>query len=535
MKANQDDINDPFENGLRIKAEKMLTDIGQRKLMTSDQDIQALFQELQVHQIELEMQNDELKTANEGLELQQIKFSSIYNLAPLGYFILNNYGVIEEVNNAGAFLIEGGKAGLLGKRMMQFVSHEYSETFYRFFKDMQGSQAKQSCQLKMISRANTEFYAQVEGTAISPLTGGGAEYYIAIIDITERIEAVKTLAETKERLELSLEASSAGAWELDLDNMHFYLDEFNYHMCAIPEGGFDGRYHTFLDLIHPDDRQLVDEQFRKSINHEKEIDVVCRLMNEKGGGCYASIRGHMISEPGQTKRLVGIMIDISEKRRIEEETVALKRDQQRIITLATLNAEENERRRISDALHDSVSQLLYGIKMKLSALNLGRTKASIDIGELIDQAIRETRNISFELAPSILLDFGLPATVDELVKRLSSPNMRIHAKVTGFETRDDMLLETTIFRIIQELINNCMKHANASLIRLDVKKNQHIEIRIQDNGEGFNYQEQENSASGSGLRSIKNRISLYNGELTVDSEQGKGTTIKIVLDHKPKS
>jgi PAS domain S-box-containing protein len=406
--------------------------------------------------------------------------------------------------------------------------------FIVFFKDMQTTQEKQSCQLKMRSPEDIEFYAQVEGTVINSLiTGGAAQYYIAIIDITERIEAEKDLAETKERLELSLEASSAGTWELDLGTMRFYLDEFNYHICTIPKEGFDGRYLTFLNLIYPDDRQLVDEQFRKSINHEKEIDVVCRLINAKGSLCYASIRGHVINESGETKRLVGIMIDITDKKRIEEETVILKHNQQRAVALATLNAEERERRRISDALHDSVSQLLYGIKMKLSALDLGHTKAHIDISTLIDQAIRETRNISFELAPSILLDFGLPATIDELVKRLSVPNMKIQAKVTGFVTREDMLLETSIFRMIQELINNCMKHAHASLVRINVKKGKHIEIQVQDNGVGFDYQEQERSASGSGLRSIKNRISLYNGELTIDSVPGKGTAVKIVLNHNP--
>jgi PAS domain S-box-containing protein len=533
LKSNPvNSTKDPLENDLRSKAEKMLNGIGQRKLTPGDPDIQMLFQELQVHQIELEMQNDELKIANEELEIQQFKFSSIYNLAPIGYFILNSYGVIEEVNNAGTFLIDGGKARVLGKRMIQFVAPEHTDVFYRFFKDMQCSKAKQSCQLKMISQADVGFYAQVEGIVISTVTGGTAQYYIAVIDITERTEGEKRLAETKERLELSLEASSAGTWELDPDSMKFSLDEFIYKICAIPKGGFDGDYHAFLNLIHPDDRQMVDEQFRKSVNHEKEIDVVCCLNNAKTGVKYAGIRGHVISEPDQTKRLVGIMIDITDKKRIEDEAVLLKQDQQKTIMLATLNAEENERRRISDALHDSVSQLMYGIKMKLSALKLGHTKEHIDISTLIDQAIHETRNISFELAPSILLDFGLPATIDELVKRLSSSGMRIQAKVIGFRTRENMLLETTIFRVIQELINNCMKHSKANLVRLHVKNINHIEICVRDNGVGFNYQEHENSTSGSGLRSIKNRISLYNGELMVDSAPGKGTTVKIFLNNK---
>jgi PAS domain S-box-containing protein len=533
LKNKANIINDNLVSSLRDKAERVLADIGQRKMAGGDNDIHDLFQELQIHQIELEMQNDELKAANEELELQQIKFSSIYNLAPIGYFILNNYGIIEEVNNAGTFLIEGGKAGLLGKRMLQFVVADYKDVFYRFFSDLQNSQSRQSCQVKMLSVAGKEFYAQVEGTFINTVAGGSAQYYIAIIDITERIEAVKTLAETKERLELSLEASSAGTWELELETMKVYLDEFNYDLCAIPKDGFDGRYLTFLNLIHPDDREMVDEQFRTSINYEKEIDVACRLTNTKDKVCYVSIRGHVINEAGHPARLVGIMIDITEKRRVEEETLLLKYNQQKVITLATLNAEENERRRVSDALHDSVSQLLYGIKMKLSALNYPNTKARIDITSLVDQAIQETRNISFELAPSILTDFGLPATIDELTKRLSTPQMKIHAKVVGFANRENLLLETTVFRLTQELLNNCMKHSGASLVKLEIKNSKHIEIKVTDNGNGFDYQQYEKLTSGSGLRSIKNRISLYNGELTVKSVPGNGTTVNIILNYKP--
>ena len=511
----------------------MLADLGQNKLTAGDSDIQALFQELQVHQIELEMQNDELKTANEELELQQIKFSDIYNLAPLGYLILDSHGVIEAVNHAGYLLINKGKAGLIGKRMIQLVLPEYKDLFYKFFRAMQTSQARQSCQIKMAPAEGGEFYAQVEGVSVSTFSGTVMQYYIAVIDITERIHTEKSLADIKERLELSLEASSAGTWELELETMKLYLDEFNHNICAIPQGGFDGRYHTFLNLVHPDDRQLVDEHFRKSINYEKEMDVACRLINIRQQVRYLSIRGHVIHELGRARRLVGIMIDITDKRRAEEESIQLKIDQQKAITLATLNAEENERRRISDALHDSVSQLLYGIKMKLNALSPGHSKAHIDINKLIDQAVKETRNISFELAPSILTDFGLPATIDELAKRLSSAGMKIQAKVTGFASREDLALEATIFRIIQELLNNCMKHAEASMVKIQLKKGKHIDVCVTDNGRGFNYQEQENATGGSGLHSIKNRISLYNGELNVKSAPGKGTIVSIVLNHKP--
>jgi signal transduction histidine kinase len=146
-------------------------------------------------------------------------------------------------------------------------------------------------------------------------------------------------------------------------------------------------------------------------------------------------------------------------------------------------------------------------------------------------AITETRNISFELAPSILTDFGLPATIDELVKRLSGRNMVIKAKISGFNERLNLQLEISIFRIIQELINNCMKHAEATLIKLDIRKNKGISIEVKDNGKGFNVEEQERAPGGSGLSSIKNRLSLYNGQMKMLSEPGSGTTVIINLQH----
>jgi PAS domain S-box-containing protein len=522
-----------FSN-LRIQAEEVMQKIGYGGISLDETEMQVLFQELQVHQIELEMQNDELSAANEALEVQQAKFTGIYDLAPVGYFILASGGIIEEVNNAGIGLLDAGRLGLVGKPFNIFISADQMNIFRAFYNAMQSGE-RQRCQVKMVSKTARSFYGQLEGVMTSRQQLGLKQYYIAVIDMTERIQTEKALAEVKERLELSLEASSAGTWELELDTMKFYLDEFNYHMCSVPDNHFDGSYLTFISFIHPDDRQMVDGHFRTSINEETGIDLVCRMINADGKVCYAAIRGHVIEEPGQRKRLVGIMMDITEKKQFEEISVELKRDQQKNIALATLAAGENERRRISDALHDSVSQLLYGIRIRLGLLDktTANTKSISDISELLDMAINETRNISFELAPSILTDFGLPATIDELVKRLSGSKMVIKAKVSGFNERLDLQLEASIFRIVQELINNCMKHADATIIKLDIRRTKGISIEVRDNGKGFNTAEQERAPAGSGLSSIKNRLSLYNGQMKIMSEPGVGTTVLLNLQHQP--
>ncbi|MFC0513491.1 ATP-binding protein [Mucilaginibacter angelicae] len=497
--------------------------------------MQKVLEELHLHQAELEMQNDELRIVNEKLELQQLKFSGIYDLAPIGYYILDKDGLIGDANNAGISLLETGKGNIVGNRLQSFVATDYRDAYHLFFREMLNSGKKQSGQLKMISRKGREFYVQMEGIAISPARTLPLQCDIAVMDITERVEAEKVLAKTKERLELALEASSSGTWELELDTMKFYLDEFNYQTCAIPGGKFDGRYQTFINLIHPDDRISVDQQFRVALNNQISIDLVCRFDNQSGNTRFASIRGHVITEPGHPNRFVGIMMDITAKKDLEREAINIKHEQQRNIALATIHAEENERSRISEALHDGVSQLLYGIRIKLGTLLDADNPVEImrDVYKLLDMAVLETRNISFELAPAILNDFGLRATIDEMARRLTTPKMVIKTKLTRLNERLGLPIEANIFRILQELLNNAMKHSEASLITIEVKKSKNIELSVSDNGKGFEMVKQEDIATGSGLSSIRNRLSLYNGCITINSKPGMGTMVKITLEIKP--
>ncbi|UOE52431.1 PAS domain S-box protein [Mucilaginibacter sp. SMC90] len=520
---------------MKVKAahNDLLTEVSGKSL--NEMRLQKVLEELHLHQAELEMQNDELRVANEKLEMQHLKFSGIYDLAPIGYYILNKDGLVSEVNNAGISLLETSKGNIIGNRLQSFVAPEYRDTYHLFFREILNSGRKQSRQLKMLSRRGCVFYVQMEGIMVNTVRNLPLQCDIAVMDITERVEAEKVLAKTKERLELALEASSSGTWELELDTMKFYLDEFNYQTCAIPGGKFDGRYQTFIGLIHPDDRLAVDQQFRTALNNQKSIDLVCRFDNQSGNTRFASIRGHVITEPGQPNRFVGIMMDITAKKDLEQEAVRVKHEQQRNIALATIHAEENERLRISEALHDSVSQLLYGIRIKLGTLldSDNAAEALKGVYKLLDMAVLETRNISFELAPAILSDFGLRATIEEMASRLTTPKMIIKTKLMRLNERMDLPVESNIFRILQELVNNAMKHSGASLIIIEVKKNKNVELTVSDNGKGFEIGKPGDITSGSGLSSIRNRLSLYNGSIDINSKPGTGTMVKITLEIRP--
>ena len=510
---------------LRKVAEETLH--SQAALGSSDQkDIKLLMQELQVHQIELELQNDELTKANDEVELQRIKFENIYDLAPVGYFILNYHGIIEEVNAAGTTLLETGKDSLKGKRLAGFVKPDDDNSFFTFYKGLQKTHTKQQRQFAFINKNGREFYGLVQGRYVQ----AGSKLYIAISDMTEGIETGLRLTETRDRLELALEAASAGTWELHYPAMNFYLDETNYKLCNAGQGRFDQSYTSFINLVHPEDRFEVDQHFRSAINNESKVELICRFISADGEVCFASIRGHLVkTSAGKEMRFVGIMSDITGQVKRDGLAEDEKRARQQEITTAALSAEEKERKRISEMLHDSVSQLLYGIRIQLSQANQENlAEAKRNLNSLLDMAIKETRNISFELAPPVLADFGLEETVKELCNRLSTSELQISAYFSGFRKRLDLSLENTIFRIVQELVNNCMKHSGATEIRIDLKRSKTVELTVRDNGKGFKKPKKSNPHA-TGITSIKNRIDLYHGTIDIKSVLGQGTVVTVTM------
>ncbi|MFD2147378.1 PAS domain-containing protein [Mucilaginibacter antarcticus] len=221
----------PFSK-LRAGAEGVLDKSNTPTNGCNYQDLDAIVQELQVHQIELEMQNDELRIASEEAELQRLKFESIYDLAPIGYFILNNQGIIEEVNAAGVKMLRAGRAAIKLKMLQAFVSEEHTDKFYRFYRRLVTSHDQQSCQLKLITHEGQNLYVLLEGRAV-PIS---SKCYVAMVDITEGIESRQHLAETKDRLELALEASSAGTWELHLPSMRFFSTKITSAFVTLPRG-----------------------------------------------------------------------------------------------------------------------------------------------------------------------------------------------------------------------------------------------------------------------------------------------------------
>lgn len=479
-----------------------------------------ILEELKLHQAELEMQNDELQRVNEQLELQQLKYAGVYDLAPIGFYILDQNGYITEVNNVGVSLLGTSKNKVLMQPFQSFIAKDDRDGYHRFFRQLLHTKKKLSCQLSMQMVAGHLIHVQMEGIVVMA-NDIATQCNIVITDITNLIHAEETLRITRQRLEFSLQASSSGIWHLEPATMMIGLDQLITEVW-MPGNQFDGKYKSFLALMHPEDRITTDQYLRKAISGKGEIDINCRLGEQP---IYVRIRGRVKDQGTANEHYTGIIMNVTEKTLLETK-------QQKAIAVATVLAEEKERRRISESLHDSVSQLLYAIRLKLALVPGADDQefALKEVYQLLDMAVVETRNVSFTLAPSILTDFGLPATLGELALRLSGPQLRIKTNLGKFTGRLDMQLETVIFRIIQELLNNCLKHADASEITIELRKSKYIYVTVTDNGRGFSPEKKEGLADGSGLMSIKNRLVHYGGVLLITSQPGQGTVVSIKID-----
>ncbi len=229
-------------------------------------------------------------------------------------------------------------------------------------------------------------------------------------------------------------------------------------------------------------------------------------------------------------------------REITHDRIEKKLKEQRFRSLLILEGQEEERRRISRDIHDGIGQLLTGLKLKIEAIDLApdlptRGSKVAAARSLLDHVIREVRRISFNLNPSALADYGLVPVTKRFcgqAAKLSEKNV-VFENQTGFISRMDKKVETHLYRIIQEGVNNAIKYAQASEIRVVFNHNsQYLNVDIVDDGIGFQVSDaypppESTQGTGLGLFNVRERASFINGAFTIRSSPGEGTILNIHL------
>ena len=208
--------------------------------------------------------------------------------------------------------------------------------------------------------------------------------------------------------------------------------------------------------------------------------------------------------------------------------------QQGLATQAVLQAEEKERKRIAGDLHDGVGQMMSAVKMNLSSLaakiNLTNENDIALLDKtilLVDESCKEVRSVSHNMMPNALLKAGLSSAVKEFIDKIDHSKLQVNLYTEGLQDRLGNNLETVLYRVIQEIVNNVIKHAAANQLDISlIKDADGISCTVEDNGKGFNMASMQN-VEGIGLKNIQTRINYLKGTVEWDSFNGKGTLVAI--------
>jgi signal transduction histidine kinase len=202
---------------------------------------------------------------------------------------------------------------------------------------------------------------------------------------------------------------------------------------------------------------------------------------------------------------------------------------------SSIDAMEDERRRVSRDLHDEIGAALSVLRLQVGQMNIDKdfnpeNTQNLIVGskQLIDNTIENVRRISNDMLPSGLEEFGLKYAIEMLCDKVESASkLVINLNVSGLERMENRL-ELSLYRILQELLNNTLKHANATEVNIDfVTDCQQLTITYQDNGQGFDLEKL--SKRGLGLKNIESRVSMIHGKLEylTDLEKGMGIVLSV--------
>lgn len=215
---------------------------------------------------------------------------------------------------------------------------------------------------------------------------------------------------------------------------------------------------------------------------------------------------------------------------------ALRKDTERRVLSAIIHTEETERKHFAKELHDGLGPILSSIKMSLSALkqpdNEHKEEILENTGKMVNEAIASIRDTSNKLSPHLLKNFGIVRAIEAYLKTMK----RVEHPVISFNTnlesqRFSEAIETAIFRICGELLNNTLRHANARHIGIDLYlENSVLTLDYFDDGNGFDTAFQQKNTEGMGLSNIRSRVKSANGRLEIESQAMEGMHCRVAFD-----
>lgn len=495
----------------------------------------GLLHELQVHQIELEMRNEELRRAQSALEESRDRYLELYEFAPVGYLTLSESGVITEANLTVAALLGVERGTLLRRRLDAYVVGDRDYTWRRRFAGLIRGKGEAAFDLVLKAGSGALVDTHVQSKPLA-FAGQAPALRLTVIDISERLRAERALTSSEARLQTVLDTAMDGIITVD-ETQHIV----RFNDAAESIFGWSREQVTGASL-----EMLIPEQFRRG--HARHVEEFGRsgvtrrqmdgyrtieALHRSGEVFKINAAISQITEAGR-KFYTVVLRDIT--RQFSTET-ALATFQAKLRKLAMVSntINEQEKRRISRELHDELGQVMTALKMDAVWLeqHLPRGQGAlarklVEMQGTLDGAMTSMRRIAANLRPFILDDLGFVAAAGSLVEKFrASTGIECRFNIAEADLELPEPYATEVFRVLQEALTNVTKHAEATLVEISIARtNGQVRLTVRDNGKGFSATSPTKPETF-GLVGLRERAYLMRGRLSIDSAPGRGTLIRL--------
>ena len=327
---------------LRKRAEKIARDTPERALASlnalSSADAQRVLHDLQVHQIELELQNEELRQAQAALEASRARYFDLYDLAPVGYFTLDENGRILEANLTGANLLGVTRGTLVGQTLSRFVAGDDADNYYLHHRQLFKTGAPESFELRLAREVGAPFTAWIEATVVQD-AGGARTCRKVVSDITERKAIQEKLRRSQSLLQTAGKMAQVGGWAIKLPhNELMWSDE----ICAIldfPRGTVPPLADA-LSLYTPPSFEIISAALKACARDGTPFDCLLEIFTAKRRRLNVRAIGQAVRDVhGNISGIEGAFQDITERIAAEQAHASLEaqlRESQKMEAIGTL-------------------------------------------------------------------------------------------------------------------------------------------------------------------------------------------------------
>ncbi len=525
-------------------------------------DTGRLLHELQVHQIELEMQNAELRQAQDEREASLENYTDLYDFAPVGYFTLTPAGVINQVNLTGTNLVGMARSRLVGRSFGSLVAPALRPIFHAFLDKVFAGHVKASIDLVLLDPSGQPL--RDVNLEARPLPNG-EECRVAMIDITKRKESEERLRRSEALFALLIAQVPVGMYLVDAQ---FRLHQANpiaqivfrkihpllgrdfseiVHVLWPPPVAHEvlARFRHTLKTGEPyqspefDQRRLdtgtqevYEWQLRRVTLPAGDLGVVCFFNNitERKQAEAARVRLEVMTASNQ--KLEGEII----WRKTLEQSLKTSELQLRQLSHQVLLAQEAERKHISRELHDTVLQTLVGISVHLASLSprladnpTSLRRKIVETQQLLEKSMAMVHRFAVELRPTVLDDLGLVPALQAFMRDFKK-RTGVRASLAAYASVNQLPIEqsSVLYRVALEALNNVAFHAQAGAVEVEIKKLPGwICLTINDDGKSFDVKSVLATTGNGrlGLLGMRERLEMVGGTFSIKSTSGHGTTV----------